>query len=117
PQAGAEADLPARPGAGGRRKRRLDWGQRVAAIHSARAVLARSEYRRLRSALRVRPGIGGNRPKFTFIGWYVAASASPVMWLSSAPNAVVGGGGGSVRPPNSAAAKRAASRPTAADSI
>ena len=47
--------------------------------------------------------IGGNRPKLTFIGWNERGPASiasiwpPVMWLSSAPSAVVGGGGVSSR--------------------
>ena len=42
--------------------------------------------------------IGGKRPKLTFIGWNERGPASidsmwpPVMWLSSAPIAVVGGG-------------------------
>ena len=42
--------------------------------------------------------IGGNRPKLTFIGWNERGPASiasrwpPVMWLRSAPIAVVGGG-------------------------
>ena len=64
--------------------------------------------------------IGGNRPKLTFIGWNERGPASiasiwpPVMWLSSAPIAVVGGGGASARPSRSAAAKRPAIRPIAA---
>ena len=41
-----------------------------------------------------RPGSGGIRPKLTFIGWKVSASAPPVMWASRAPSAVSGGGGG-----------------------
>ena len=30
--------------------------------------------------LRCTSGIGGNRPKLTFIGWKLAASAPPVIW-------------------------------------
>ena len=37
---------------------------------------------------------GGIRPKLTFIGWKVSASAPPVMWPSRAPSAVSTGGGG-----------------------
>ena len=56
---------------------------------------------------------GGNRPKFTFIGWNEDGPASmvsiwpPVICASSAPCAVVGGGGAIVSPRRSAAAKRA----------
>ena len=50
------------------------------------------------SAFGVRPS-GGNRPKLTFIGWNERGPSSmvsiwpPVMWLMSAPSAVVAGSG------------------------
>jgi hypothetical protein len=68
----------------------------------------------LRSFLGAPSGSGGNRPKFTFIGWNVAAFAPPVMWASSAPWAVSAGGGSSRSPRASAAANRPATSPTAA---
>jgi hypothetical protein len=63
---------------------------------------------------------GGNSPKFTFIGWNerptpsVASMWPPVMWLMSAPWAVVGGGGPMSAPRISAAAIRPAMSPRAA---
>lgn len=58
--------------------------------------------------------MGGKRPKFTFIGWKLFASAPPVMCVTSAPIAVSGGGGGRSRPRISAAAIRPARSPMAA---
>ena len=55
--------------------------------------------RRFPSASKPGVGIGGNRPKLTFIGWKERGPASiasiwpPVMWLMSAPITVVVGGG------------------------
>ena len=60
---------------------------------------------------------GGNKPKLTFIGWNDGGPASivsiwpPVMWVSSAPCAVVGGGKETGSSRRSAAAKRPASKP------
>src|SRR5262249_25513153 len=64
---------------------------------------------RLPVASRDGPSMGGNRPKFTFMGWNERGPTSlstdrwpPVIWARSAPNAVVGGGGLQSRPSRSA---------------
>ena len=85
-------------------------------FHRAKSCSARAESARLRARPRSGPdkrfpassnrgsAIGGNRPKLTFIGWNERGPASidsiwpPVMWLRSAPIAVVGGGGSSAQP-------------------
>ena len=65
---------------------------------------------------------GGNNPKLTFIGWkerFFSSSLTkwpPVIWPSSAPNAVVAGGRATGSPRRSAAAKRPARSPIAEDS-
>ena len=107
-------------------------GSRSPSAQRAKSCCARAESARLRASPRSGPArrfpaalkrgsaIGGNRPKLTFIGWNERGPASidsmwpPVMWLRSAPIAVVGGGGSSSAPSRSAAARRPAMRPTAA---
>lgn len=93
---------------------------------NARAVIARRLATVLSLPRRRLPSdfgasTGGNRPKLTFIGWKERLPGSssetmwpPVIWLSSAPKAVVDGGSEAARPSRSAAAKRPASRPIAA---
>src|SRR6185437_2301451 len=81
--------------------------------HASRSARARRAIHCFRS-WRGASVSGGNRPKLTFIGWNVAASAPPVTWRSSPPSAVVSGGGANASSSNSAAAKRPASRPMAA---
>src|SRR5215831_279015 len=71
--------------------------------HKSRSRNARAASACLRSLPRKVPSIGGNRPKLTFIGWKVAASAPPVMWPSNAPMAVVGRGEAARQQPDSGA--------------
>ena len=59
----------------------------------ARGRRGRACARRGRARPPGRSGIGGNRPKLTFIGWKVSAVGAAGDMASSAPSAVVGGGG------------------------
>ena len=60
-------------------RRRYSAASGVGAIHWSKSRKARALSACLRSLPRKAPSIGGNRPKLTFIGWKVAASAPPVM--------------------------------------
>ena len=79
----------------------IEIGQRAGAERAlARQVLGRAAAEFAAFAVEATgSAIGGNRPKFTFIGWNEDGPASmvsiwpPVICASSAPCAVVGGGG------------------------